>query len=192
MLGGFRSSIFLFRQPFLLIPGVVASIAVAVWLLLLMTAHGHTSASDLATLALIAPLVGFGFAVLTGLPGFFVVRAFGPKPAPFAPGEGETLVEEVRANHFLRHEGRGGKLFVTDRRVVFVPHRFNVQLAGAEQRLADVREVRWGRILSLSGLPLSSFIELVEDARTERYVVREAAAVGAMIEATALAGPAGG
>ena len=112
---------------------------------------------------------------MVGLPGFFVARALAPKPPPFAPREGETLVEEAfKANHFLHHEGRGGRLFVTDRRVAFIPHRFNVQRAPVEQRLADVREVRWGCIVSLGGNPLSCFVDVVEEERSERYVVPDA------------------
>jgi hypothetical protein len=185
MLGGYRSAFFLFRQPFLSIPGVLATVGVAAWLLGLMIANGRASAAHAFTLVLISPAVGFGFAVLTALPAFFLARAFAPKPAPLSLGEGEVLNEEVAANHFLRHEGRGGRLFVTDRRVVFIPHRFNVQRASVEQRLADVRDVRWGRVLSPAGTPLSSFVELVEDGRSERYVLPDAAGIGARIEAAA-------
>jgi hypothetical protein len=187
VLGGYRSAIFLFRQPFLLIPGAVATVGAAIWLLGLMIANGRTSAANVVTLLLIAPMTGFGFAVLTALPTFFVVRAFATKPPPLVLRDGEALIEEVVANHFLNHEGRGGKLFITDRRVVFTPHRFNVQLAPVEQRLADVRDVRWARVVGAAGAPMSSFLELVEGARSERYVVSGAAELGARIEAAASA-----
>ncbi|MBC6427133.1 MAG: hypothetical protein GDA51_11875 [Ekhidna sp.] len=39
----------------------------------------------------------------------------------------EELNWITRANHFKRWEGVGGKLFLTDRRLVFKSHKFNIQ-----------------------------------------------------------------
>src|SRR5438477_357458 len=41
---------------------------------------------------------------------------------------GEEILYSIRANHFLGGEGRGGKLHLTAGRILFTPHRFNVQL----------------------------------------------------------------
>jgi hypothetical protein len=41
--------------------------------------------------------------------------------------DGERLLKQGPANHFRGWEGVGGWLYLTDRRLLFRPHRFNVQ-----------------------------------------------------------------
>src|SRR5262249_40925869 len=131
-------------------------------LLLTMLANGRASTENALVLLALSPVVGLGIAVLTGLPGFMVLRALRPKNR-FEPERGESIKSDVAANHFLRNEGRGGRLFVTDRRLVFVPHRFNVQLDRVEQRLADVRAIQWARVVGQRGLVFSCVMEVVEE-----------------------------
>jgi len=181
MLGGWRSALFLFRQPFMLIPGTLATVAIAASLLLTMSANGKTSPDHVATLLLIAPLCGFGVAVMTGLPGFMVLRALRPKPA-LELRDDESVLLHVAANHMLRHEGRGGELYVTSRRLLFVPHRFNVQLAQVEQPLGEIERLEWARIVGAAGLPLSCFLDVSGRGRLEQFVVKDAAATGRVIE----------
>ena len=70
--------------------------------------------------------------------GYMVLRAFGTAPdAPLEPGE--VVVRTLMANHFLRGESRGGTLQITNRRLVFRPHRFNVQLTPWTLPLSEVR-----------------------------------------------------
>ncbi len=183
-----RSSLYVFRQPFVLWPAVVGALVSGAWMLSLMVANGRATPNHVVTLVAISPVMGFGFAVLVGLPAFMIQRAFKAKPAPFAPADDETILAKERANHFLGDEGRGGELLLTDRRIVFVPHRFNVQLAAVEQALGRVRSVEWARVVNAAGLPLSHVLWVVEDERRERYVVRDAAALGARIEETAARG----
>jgi hypothetical protein len=173
--------LFLFRQPFLLVPGVLGTVLAAGFFLRTMAANGRTSAGHFVTLLIIAPLVGFGLAVLTGLPAFMVRAALRPKLA-FEPEQGEVIVKQERVNHFLRDEGRGGTLFITDRRIVFLPHRFNVQLDRVEHRLLDIRDMQWARVVTATGVPVSCILEIVEADRTEKYVVKDALALGAVIE----------
>src|SRR5438876_651315 len=101
VLQGWRSSLFVFRQPFVLYPGIVAALVSGGWMLSLMAANGRASPNHVLTLIAIAPLMGFGFAVLVGLPGFMLKRAFSAKRADFAPDEGENVLLKERANHFL-------------------------------------------------------------------------------------------
>lgn len=178
---GWRSSVFLFRQPFVLVPGVLATIGVAVWLVSLTIANGRASVQHVVTLVAVAPLCGFGFAMLTALPAFMIFRAFGERHE-FTANPGESVILVERANHFLRDEGRGGTLTLTDRRIVFVPHRFNVQLSSIEQPLDRVRDLEWTRVVTGAGVVLSNILHVKEDGRTERYVVKNAMVVGAAIE----------
>ncbi|MED5373399.1 MAG: hypothetical protein VX899_20435 [Myxococcota bacterium] len=53
-------------------------------------------------------------------------------------GAGELVVGHAPANHRVGAEMRGGRLFVTDRALHFVPHRFNVQL--------ETRSLSWEQV----------------------------------------------
>lgn len=188
-LAGLRSSLFLFRQPFLLYPALLATVAWAALLLVMSERNGKLTAETALVMLFVSVLCGFGVAVLFALPAFLAVRAFGPKIEPsFEDGESRFL--DVPANHFLGDEGRGGRLYVTDRRALFVPHRFNVQLATVEQRWDRVEDLQWARVVGAGGAPLSSVLEIVERERVERYVVRDAVAIGRVIEGALGAGPA--
>ncbi|WP_223636662.1 hypothetical protein [Corallococcus sp. EGB] len=52
------------------------------------------------------------------------------------------MVREVVANHFLNGEARGGRFLITDRRLGFRPHRFNVQLSTWSIRHDEIESVR--------------------------------------------------
>jgi hypothetical protein len=127
------------RWPVLI---VSAAAATGMFLLLISSAiaHGHDTLHDFAELGGIALLCGGGLAMfLVGMP-FFLVRAFTRAPA-FELEMDERVLDERAANDFLGGEGRGGKLMVTTRRLVFRPHRFNVQLDLFSVRLDEVRSL---------------------------------------------------
>ena len=111
------------------------------WLTVLvppMVARGRDSPSNLATALAISVLCGGGVAAIVVGPAFIAVRAF--THSPEVPLEsGEELLIEVLANHFLAGEARGGKLRVTSRRLVFRPHRFNVQLSPWAVKLENIK-----------------------------------------------------
>jgi hypothetical protein len=90
-------------------------------------ANGKDPFANLPALVGLCLFCGLGVAPLTVGPVFFVVRALGPAPVlELEPGE--RVLEEIAANHFLGGEARGGRLLLTDRRIAFRPHKFNVQL----------------------------------------------------------------
>jgi len=112
------------------VPVLIAWAAGALGMLWLLVDSAQSNGKDpFANVPLLVGLslfCGLGVAPLTVGPIFMVVRALGPKPVvELAPGE--RLLEEIPANHFLGGEARGGKLLLTDRRIAFRPHRFNVQ-----------------------------------------------------------------
>ncbi len=89
--------------------------------------NGKDPFANLGLLLGLSVFCGLGVAPLTVGPVFMMVRGAGPAPTvPLEPGE--RILEEIAANHFLGGEARGGKLLLTDRRIAFRPHRFNVQL----------------------------------------------------------------
>jgi len=137
------------RTPVLVGWGIGA--AVMADLLLSGAAHrGRSSLADLWILSGLSIFCGLGFAALGVAPIWAVRQAFMPAPT-FALEPGEVLIEEVAANHFLNGEARGGRALITNRRVGFRPHRFNVQLDTWSARLEDIEsfEVEGARFLVL-------------------------------------------
>ncbi len=65
-------------------------------------------------------------------------RALFTTPPALELAPGESIFATAVANHFLHGEGRGGKLVLTEHRVAFVPHRYNMQL--------DTFSVPWDEI----------------------------------------------
>jgi hypothetical protein len=47
--------------------------------------------------------------------------------AQIEPPVGEVVEHSAPANHFQKFEGRGGRLFLTPRNLIFKPHRMNIQ-----------------------------------------------------------------
>jgi hypothetical protein len=90
-------------------------------------AKGKDGLGDMLLLAGISFMCGGGFAAIIVAPIWAIMRASGPTPV-FELEDGESLLHESAANHFLAGESRGGKVLLTDRRLGFRPHRFNVQL----------------------------------------------------------------
>ena len=78
---------------------------------------------------------------------------FIPKPE-LALEEGEVLVGHAAANHRIGAEMRGGRIFITDRALHFLPHRFNVQLDAASMSWDEVR------LVDLIQLPMGSKLTL--------------------------------
>ena len=56
--------------------------------------------------------------------------------------EGEQLLKQGPANHFRGWEGVGGWLYLTDKRLLFRSHRFNVQNHELSMPLAEIVEVQ--------------------------------------------------
>lgn len=119
--------VFLITRWPVLLGWSVGTFAMAAMLVNGAAEHGKDVSSELPTLVGLSLFCGLGFAALAVGPLFMAMRAFAKPPElPLEPGE--TLIRELVGNHFLNGESRGGKLLVTDRRLAFRPHRFNVQL----------------------------------------------------------------
>jgi hypothetical protein len=80
----------------------------------------------------------------------------------------EAVLKQGGASHFKGIEAVGGKLFLTDSRLVFKSHRFNIQVHQEAYPLVDIIAVEPRRGLSLVGDGLSV---MLSDGREERFVV---------------------
>lgn len=86
------------------------------------------------------------------------------------PAAGETLLREGVANLQRGMEAVGGRLFPTDRRLLFCSHGFNVQDGDAEIPLARMRGARpcWTRVPG--ALPLvPDSLAVAADERDYRF-----------------------
>jgi hypothetical protein len=90
-----------------------------------------------------------------------------PMETPLRPGE--ALVKESRANLQRGIESVGGHVYLTDQRLIFESHSFNVQRGATEIPLAEVAEMRkaWTRFLNL--IPIAPNTIAVRTTRGEEH-----------------------
>ena len=88
--------------------------------------------------------------VLVVLPGFLLYRALFTASPSLAFEPGEAAFATAADNHSLDGEKRGGKLVLTERRIRFVPHRFNVNLDTVSVPWEDVEGVATGDSVAAS------------------------------------------
>jgi hypothetical protein len=82
----------------------------------------------------------------------------------------EDIIKEGRANHFKGVEGVGGKLVLTDRRLIFKSHKLNIQTHQESFDLGRIQRISATRTLGIlqNGLTL----ELITNDR-HRFIVDE-------------------
>ncbi len=84
--------------------------------------------------------------------------------------EGESILFETGANHFRGAEAVGGKLYLTNQRVVFKSHSFNFHNEAFSLELHDLEQVNLHKTLGMlpNGLTIS-----LKDNRKEKFVVQQ-------------------
>jgi len=92
--------------------------------------------------ALVGMFCGVVCAGLITLVLWFLGRLSGGAPSPIALFPGEERLRELRANHLTKEESRGGRLLLTNQRVVFHPHRFATDQEPLVLPIAEIDEVR--------------------------------------------------
>lgn len=85
-------------------------------------------------------------------------------------GPDENILFETPANHFKGIEGVGGKLYLTNKRLVFKSHKLNIQNHELSIQLTDVKNVDRHKTLGLvnNGLTITTI-----DDKTEKFVVEQ-------------------
>lgn len=85
---------------------------------------------------------------------------------------GERMIKEGAANLQRGIETVGGRLFLTDRRLVFASHAFNVQSGATEIPLRDIRSTApcWTKFLGLIPLMPNSLAVRTDQAE-HRFVL---------------------
>ena len=123
------------------------------------------SGGDAVALLVQGLIAGILFGVLIGL--FMRSKTVGRQTTIELPG-GETVEFEGNANHFLNGEGRGGRLYLTNRNLIFQPHRFNLQSARVVIPRADIAGAAKCRTWGI--LP-NGLLVTHRDSSTDRFVI---------------------
>jgi hypothetical protein len=115
---------------------------------------------------------GFGRGLAAGLLFGLLLAAFaawqGSRFTLETPSlEGEDLLKQGPANHFRGWEGVGGWLYLTDKRLLYRSHRFNVQNHELSMPLGEVVEVQ----TCLTAWVIPNGLRVVTTQGTERFVV---------------------
>ncbi|MCX6036777.1 MAG: hypothetical protein NTW99_02575 [Chloroflexi bacterium] len=84
--------------------------------------------------------------------------------------DGETIIKEGSANHFKGLESVGGKLYLTNLRLVFKSHAINIQGHEESYRLDDIISVLPRNTL---GIVPNGMTLILKDGREEKFVVNE-------------------
>ncbi len=84
--------------------------------------------------------------------------------------EGERVIKEAGANHFKGKESVGGKLVLTDKRLIFKSHKMNILNHQDSIELAQINNINATKILNLFNTGLT--IDLLNNEK-HKFVVDE-------------------
>ncbi len=112
-------------------------------------------------------LAGFLFGWIMGR---FAKSKLFTKGTEIETDPGENILFETGANHFRGIEAVGGKLYVTNKRLVFRSHKFNIPNHHLTIGLADIEEIERYKTLGLVNNGLS--IQCANGS-TEKFVVQQ-------------------
>jgi hypothetical protein len=152
--------------------GLSFGIAMAVFFIIqnLLTSDKHTTNQIIKSIAsgLVAGAIsGLLFGWLIGL---FAKSKFVTQATKIETEPGENTLFETPANHFKGIEGVGGKLYLTDKRLVFKSHKLNIQNHQLSIPLTEVKNVDRYKTLGVvnNGLSITTTNNI-----TEKFVVEK-------------------
>lgn len=134
-----------------------------------LLSHSNLTTKDI-TISIVSGIVGGALSgLLFGLTiGFFAKRL--AKNIKLDTEAGETILFDTGANHFKGVEAVGGKLYLTNQRLVFKSHKFNIQNHELSINLSDIDKIEKHKTLGLvdNGLSVTTI-----DNRNEKFVVQQ-------------------
>jgi len=116
--------------------------------------------------ALIAgPISGIAFGTAMY---FFVTSRTVKEQTQIENPDGKPIILSGGANHFVKREAVGGKLYLLSDRLQFQSHNFNIHNHGLVLYVTQIKEVRFYNTLGLipNGLAITTL-----EGRTEKFVV---------------------
>jgi hypothetical protein len=126
--------------PWLIAACTVTGLVSAAWLARAVWQHGEpwTSVAGMSALGFV---LGASMPALVALFGAMGYSAAVPGPPQTALLDGEEILVNFRCVHWVGIEGRGGRLRITDRRILFDADRLNIQREPAIIDLGEVTRV---------------------------------------------------
>jgi hypothetical protein len=112
-----------------------------------------------------------GSGLLAGVIFAFIMKALAKRfstQIPVDVPEGETLIKEDGANHFKGAEAVGGKLILTNQRLIFRSHSFNIQNHEENILLSRIKEVSSFKTL---GMVPNGLKVLLDTSEEHRFVI---------------------
>ena len=120
----------------------------------------------------VSGVIGGGIAgLLFGwITGKFIGSRFVDKTTQIDTFQDEKILFQSPANHFKDIEGVGGKLYLTNQRLVFKSHKHNIQNLYLSLNLPDIEEANQYNILGLikTGLSIKT-----NQQKTQKFVVEK-------------------
>ena len=146
--------------------GIVMTI---VFILQDLLSHSNLTKKDI-TISIFSGLLG---GALSGLlfgwtMGLFAKRL--TKDIKLDTEADESILFDTGANHFKGVEAVGGKLYLTNKRLVFKSHKFNIQNHELSIKLSDIDKIERNKTLGLVNNGLS--VRTV-DSQSEKFVVQQ-------------------
>ncbi len=123
--------------------GLSFGIAMTVFFIIqnLLTRDNQTSNQIIKSIV-VGLVTGAISGVLFGwLIGLFAKSNFVTQTTKIETEPDEHILFETPANHFKGVEGVGGKLYLTDRRLIFKSHKLNIQAHQLSINLTDIKHV---------------------------------------------------
>lgn len=152
--------------------GVIFGIITTVIFILqnILTNDSHTS-KEIMKSVVSGVVTGIISGVLFGLiMGAFNNSKFVKDTTKIDTDPGEEIVFESLANHFKGLEGVGGKLYLTNKRLIFKSHKFNIQNHQLSIDLSDINSIKRYKTLGVinNGLTI-----ITNHNTTEKFVVEQ-------------------
>ena len=112
--------------------------------------HDLSTAKEITKVIVAGIIGGLISGLLFGwLIGLFIRSKFVKEGTKFDVETNEILLFETFANHFKGIEGVGGKLYLTDRRLIFQSHKLNVQTHQLSIPLSQIQNVVRNKTIGL-------------------------------------------
>jgi hypothetical protein len=151
--------------------GLSFGIAMAVFFILQDLLTHPLTTKNILTAIIVGLFAGALSGLLFGwLIGLFANSKLVKKAIKIDIDEDENILFETPANHFKGIEAVGGKLYLTNNRLVFQSHKLNIQNHQLSLGIADIQKVGRHKTMSIinNGLSVTSV-----NGSTEKFVVEQ-------------------
>ncbi len=133
--------------------------------------HTNPTTKEIFKFIISAIVAGTISGLLFGwLIGRFVNSKFVNETTKITIDADEKMIFQTGANHFKGWEGVGGKLYLTDHRLIFKSHKLNIQNHELIIKLSDIKKIDRFKLLGFTNNGLSI---ITNEQSKEKFVVEQ-------------------